>query len=261
MGKAMSEERAEEKSREIGEAAHEYAYTRPLNWMPIAIIATIVVGMYALAQHVGNSIAQHAIDRSEVNVVRLTDQLKRAAFISALLQWVGTAAAAWLGWRVLKRWRFGDPSVVTVPQQEDEIGERARYFVETIQIILIIIISYFGFQLLFCASPRFQPLIVSIGFTFLILLMFLGGGADRKGAGAGSLGPVVGLIVSNLYAVAVAAGLPRPSAGTSEDISETLGVFVPIALLFLCWVIGDAIYSRRQFRRLQRLVNEETDGD
>jgi uncharacterized membrane protein (DUF485 family) len=259
----MSEERVEEKSREIGEAAHEYAYTRLRNWMPVAIMAAIAVGVYAVTQHAGSSMMQHVNDRSEVNVERLAEQAKRAAFISVQLQCVGTAAAAWLGWWVLKRWRFGDSSVVTVPQQETEAGspetaprlrERARFVVE---MALVVVISFFGFRLLFQSSPRFQPLVVSSGLTLLMLKMLLEWRLDSRRTGGDSSGPVVGVTAANLYALAIAAGLPRPFAGTSEDISETLGVFAPVALLFLCWVIGDAIYSRRQFRRLQRLVNED----
>jgi len=257
----------EEKSREIAEAAHEYAYTRWRNWIPILIIVAVALVVYALTQRAGDYVMGGAMDRSELDVARLTERAKTAARLSIILQLLGTVVIAWLAYRIVGRWRFGDPAVTMAPPQAvgTSAAEPTSKFRDRVlylgQLALFAVLSFYGFRLLFQSSPRFQPLIVSGALTLLVLPMLLSG-RRRPGSRtrSDSPGPTIGLIAANAYALAIAAGLPRPFGGTSADTAETFGLIAPTALLFMCWAVGDAIYSRRQFRRLQRLVNEEPDG-
>jgi len=246
----------EEKSREIGEAAHEYAYTRWRNWIPTLLVVVAVLAVFALTQRIGDVVIDRARAQRETDI----DRLKMAALVTVVLQVLGAAAVMWWAGRFMVRWRYGDPAVTTAPPlgAETASAEPTSKVLEWLSVAAPSALILGGYYLAGRASPRFQPLVISTAFTVLVLLMRL---SSRLRRGSSSrrtrLGLAVGLIAANVYAIAIAAGLPRPFGGTSADTAETFGLIAPMALLFLGWAIGDELYSRRQFRRLQRLVNED----
>ena len=250
----------EEKSREIAEAAHEYAWTRLRNWAPTVLMVVAVLVVFALTQEIGDVVIDKARVQRETDIDRLTERLKMAALITVVLQVLGAAAVIWWAGRFMVRWRYGDPAVTTAPPlgAETASAEPPSKGLEWLSVAAPFALILGGYYLAGRASPRFQPLIVSGALTLLVLTMLLSG-RRRPSAGArrDSPGPTLGLIAANVYALAIAAGLRRPFGAASADTAETFGLIAPTALLFTCWAVGDAIYSRRQFRRLQRLVNED----
>jgi len=108
----------------------------------------------------------------------------------------------------------------------------------------------------FQAAVRFQPLVVAAGLTAVgsAVSLMLPTNAKRRFA-------PVHLLWWALYwsyAVAVAAGMPQPWRDVTERWAWCVRVLTPLILLIPIDVAACELYSRRQFRRLQELLAQET---
>ena len=107
-------------------------------------------------------------------------------------------------------------------------------------------------------SPqRFQPLVLAGGLTLLGLVIL-----SARDKHARSYWRPVHFIAWGLYwcyALAVAGGLPLPFADVTRPWRSSawaIRILVPLVLFTIIQIVVCEVYSRRQFRRLQRLVDE-----
>ena len=107
-------------------------------------------------------------------------------------------------------------------------------------------------------SPqRFQPLVFAGGLTLLGLVL-----RSARDKHARSYWRPVHFIAWGLYwcyALAVAGGLPLPFADVTRPWRSSawaIRILVPLVLFTIIQIVVCEVYSRRQFRRLQRLVDE-----
>lgn len=128
--------------------------------------------------------------------------------------------------------------------------------------------AYFmGVLWLSAESPeRFQPLVFVVGLTLLGLVVRAA--MDARARSYWRPVSFLGWSLYGAYAVAVATGLLQPLVAVSAPwryLAWPLGTIAPLVGFILVQVIVSECYSRLQFRRLQRLVNESappegTDG-
>jgi hypothetical protein len=107
--------------------------------------------------------------------------------------------------------------------------------------------------------PRFEPLLVAAVLTALGSALAL---ALRRPPGPFRTMPgfFAGIAAADLSALVVAAGLPLPWGLTPEPMAGWLGMASVLVVWAVVGMAASGVYAHREFRRLQRLVNEESDG-
>ena len=241
----MPEEPMEEKSREIRDAVEGYAANRWRSWVPaLVLIPALIVWAIAFGAAAGL-----------VRLLWTGAGPDLALTLGLALLAVGSVGAGAVAY-CLRRWveRLGVSDWQVVPRSRYTCGvwESTRIATAT---ALLVWIAFMGVS----AFPeRFQPLVLAIA---LAAPVACSAAADRW-CDSDPLWrriPVwTGLVaLYGLYALGAVLGLPQPGG----DSEAKLGwhVIIVLSLVVINAVLGP-LYGHLQFRRLQRLVNEEPDG-
>jgi hypothetical protein len=245
----MSEERVEERSREIGEAAEGYVLhawqvrrSRVVHWLWVLVFAGLTL----------------VLAWDEAWWDQLEQPWRGLAHGALRALWYGLLAAglAWYVWFVFRggwrEWYFGSDHQLGLVLPPSSQRFRWPYWLSSLSIAILIGSSGLtGLMLPLRFQPLWYALLLAASWAANAFL-----GPDRLRRLAWSSVRIGCRLLYLAYALAVAVGMPQPwSEGRS-----LLSLGVPLASVLALQVILDALYSRRQFRRLQRLVNEETDG-
>jgi hypothetical protein len=245
----MTEERMEEESREIGQAAERYAFHHWAEWTSAPIIIAFVLWLPA----------SFLIADFVVAYTALPEGSSQARWWMLAI-WMALALSSYallLGWFLPRYQRW----------------VRAKIGVKTAEpAFLALFLLTLGFGVLIprlygllivprIASPLY-PLAWAWLFDVLIGGYMLGAWIRLRRNPLWRYSPpaVIVLGLFNLYAIAAALGLPQPSASAPRCMGMSYRAIVPWAGALVAFAVIGWFYSRRQFRRLQRLVNEESDG-
>ncbi len=254
----MTEKPREEKSREIEEAARGYAYAHP-RWR--LLVQTILV-IYPLSWILMATVFYPR--KHPGHHATLAEDWPGWAISAACL--VGlfalrrdvVAAVARNGWRELRR--LATTEVGVTVRTEQHLHPVLGGLLGAMLGVLIPVL-FFGSVIWGAYLPvRLQPLAGALALAFLHTLSYgLVWLTTRDPQSSPFRNPirVTGTLCFLTYGLAVAAGLPQPWAQVPEMLGRVLRIPLPGFVGLLLDQIGRIIYSRREFRRLQRLVNEE----
>ncbi len=239
----MTEKPREEKSREIAETVERYAANRWRSWAPALVLipALLVWGIVvAVAERLAGLLGV---------APRIGPDL--AMSLSLLLLFVGTVGSGVLAY-LLRRWadRFGVSDSEVVPKSRHACGPWESTRIATATVLLV----YLAFIGMGAFPGRFHPLILAIALSAPVACSAV---ADRwcdKDPLWRRIPVWTGLVVLyDLYALGATMGMPQfggDSEAPAYHIIIVLSLFVANALL-------GPLYGHVQFRRLQRLVNED----
>jgi hypothetical protein len=239
----------EEKSREIGEAAEGYAFHHWAEWTAGPIIVAFALWL-ALSFLIAASLVTH---------VGLPEGSSQERWWG-LGVWMALALSSYallLGWFLPRYQRW----------------VRAKIGVKTAEpAFLAPFLLTLGFGVLIprlygvLIVPRIEASLYLLAWAWLFDVLvggyMLGAWVRLRRNPLWRYSPPAVMVLGlfNLYAIGVALGLPQPRVGWSPCLGPSR-VVVPWAGALIAFGVIGWFHSRREFRRLQRLVNEETDGD
>ena len=261
----MPEKPREEKSREIAEAARRYVYNRlrPLLVVLPAVIAvcwvTSLLAHDLMAAASGSDPLLFPGDSKLCLVLRLCSL--------AILLLLAVKAVAWLrggGWSKLEHWMEREAGVAV--EYPRHLPRWQATLLSALLGAVIPVLAFGTFSVMLRSPAKLQPLegaLLALALTAAkYRVEFL---LTRDPDCTLLRNPVrlVGTATLLIYGLAVAAGLRQPWANlpAATRVSAALGAFLrgmlPMLLALVVDAFGRQLYSHRQFRRLQRLVNED----
>jgi hypothetical protein len=231
----------EEKSREIAETTQGYHLAHGRSILPLVVSLLLVCATVVCFSY--------GWERYGARRDPLIGLTMLAAFFGVLF----TLACVERGF--CRRWRAGDPRV----QPELVVfSPRAVKWQRGLFLALCGTASWFARGFSSLGGPRFG----SLGFAVALVLYILAVDYAVYRADGVRLWRLrfpyqaaIGLTL--LYGVAVAVGLPQPYGDLPGLLGYALRMCWCLVIFAISLVMTAPPYSRRQFRRLQRLVNED----
>jgi hypothetical protein len=218
-----------------------WARFRPLRWW---LLPTALVVWCGLALGVGRLSAA-----SSLRLVTLVSALGAMVLASILCGWLMLAG----GWqdrmRRDARWIQQDAGVVV----EEPILTKPRWW-WPFALVPGVAWALGTMWLSFMADARLQPLVFAAGWTAAQIAAYLV--MHRIPKSGWSPAHLVSSVLYCCYAAAVAAGMPQPWAGATGLWAWDARVVGPLVPLTAIQMAARELYSKRQFRRLQRLLAE-----
>ena len=240
----------EEKSREIGEAAKRYVGHRWVNWLPL-LIMPLGIGWMLLAAwlvKLGIRLAGGPPESPQGHSLFLKIFFPIA--FAGILVLISLFAVWYDAWRKRK--------LAVQTKAEARPISVGRFLFTSFYFGLTAVIPR---DICEHVPLRFAPLVLFLWFGLPIPLAIAMKWIPRpKGVrGIWRESPVNAVTIGlcGAYGLATAAGLPQPWTGDPSQGGYPLRVMAPFVAALLVAIVAGELYSRRQFRRLQRLVDED----